>query len=638
MMHIPMMVLVLLLAPRPEQSNIAWTRPLNPRGIAALEPPQHSFDVLHYDLWLDVYPDASQLTCTATVTLTPTEAGVEEIGLNLSSMAVDSVWDPSGPLSYSQPGDSLIIQLAGPSGPGDTLDISISYGGEPWNEGAGGFGGFWFRPNIPVAFQMGVGVYTDPPSVGRAMFPCWDHPSDKATFEFHVTCPDTLYAVANGDLAQVSAEDGRALYEWSLDQPMSTYLAAVSVGDYTVLTDSTYDWIKYYVYEWDVEDALGSFANVDLIMDQLQSRYGPYPWDCKFSYVQTPKGDMEHLSQVYHLAMLINGSTTYDWLLAHEMGHQWWGDCVTETQWSDVWLSEGFATYTEAIWQEHYGQEEYDDYMVNQIMIPYLQSGETFPLAGPSTPSEYWSYTTYEKGASVLHMLRYVVGDGEFFAALDEYFDHHSYGLATTDDLRDHFENVTGEDIDWFFDTWVWGEGYPVYEMDYDWSQSGSDWELAVDVSQVQTTPTIFTMPLEFLVEGASQDSVVVMWNDQQYDTETFLLPFEPQSVSFDPDHHILSTHLTGVEDDPVPPPGGAGTMLARPNPASVSTVIVWDGMEERNGEARLFDLAGRSVRRASMEAGTATLDLRGLPSGTYFVEARAQGGLRQVCRLVVVD
>jgi len=638
MMHISMMVLVLLLAPRPEQSNIAWTRPLNPPGAFALDPPQNSFDVLHYDLWLDVYPDASQLTCIATITLTPTEENVEEIGLSLYSMAVDSVWDVSGPLSYSQPGDSLTVQLSGPAGTGDTLEVSISYGGEPWNEGAGGFGGFWFRPNIPVAFQMGVGIYTDPPSVGRAMFPCWDHPSDKATFEFHVTCPDTLYAVANGDLAKVSAEDGRALYEWSLDQPMSTYLAAVAVGDYTVLTDSTYDWIKYYVYEWDVEDALGSFANVDLIMDQLQSRYGPYPWDCKFSYVQTPKGDMEHLSQVYHLAMLINGSTTYDWLLAHEMGHQWWGNCVTESQWSDVWLSEGFATYTEAIWQEHYGDDEYDDYMVNQIMIPYLQSGETFPLAGPSTPSEYWSYTTYEKGASVLHMLRYVVGEADFFAALDEYFGHHAYGLATTYDLRDHFETVTGEDIDWFFDAWVWGEGYPVYEMGYDWSQSGTEWELAVEVSQVQTTPTIFTMPLEFLVEGTSQDSVVVMWNDQQYDTETFLLPFEPQSVSFDPYHHILSTHLTGVEDDPAPPPGGAGTMLASPNPASVSTVIVWDGVEQRSGEARLFDLAGRRVRQAPLVAGTATLDLRGLPSGTYFVEARADGGLRQVCRLVIAD
>jgi aminopeptidase N len=633
-----MLIAALVLAPRPEQCNLAWTRPLNPPAAAAGEVPYHPFDVLHYDLVLDVLVGDSQLDGTATLTLTPTEAGVEEVGLNLSAMTVDSVWTSAGQLAFSHSDDSLVVELEGPAGTGDTLDISIAYSGQPWNEGAGGFGGFWFKQTVPVAYQMGVGVYTDPPSVGRAMFPCWDHPSDKATFEFHVSCPDTLYAVANGDLTAVRGDGDRSVYDWELDQPMSTYLAAVSAGDYTVLTDSTYDWIRYYVYEWEVEDALGSFANVDLMMDELEDAYGPYPWDCKFSYVQTPKGDMEHLSQVYHMAMLVNGSTTYDWLLAHEMSHQWWGNCVTESQWSDVWLSEGFATYSEAVWQEHYGQEAYDDYIVNQIMIPYLQSGETFPLAGPSTPSEYWSYTTYEKGASVLHMLRYVVGDDDFFAALDEYFGHHAYGLATTDDLRDHFESVTGEDIDWFFDAWVWGEGYPVYDIASSWQQAGTDWELTVEVEQVQTTPTVFTMPLEFLVEGISQDSVVVMWNDQQEQSETFSIPFEPQAVSFDPYSHILSSHLTGVEDIPVPPAGGAGTMMAVPNPAALSTRIVWSGVEARAGEVELFDLAGRSVRRAPMEAGVSVLDLGGLPSGTYLAEARVEGGLRQVCRLVVVD
>jgi len=633
-----LLMAALVLAPRPEQTNLAWTRPLNPPRATSFEMPYHPFDVLHYDLVLDVLVEEAQLDGVTTVTLTPTEAGVEEVGLNLADMTVDSVWTPDGALSFSQAGDSLLLELGGPAGTGDTLSISVAYSGEPWNEGAGGFGGFWFKQSVPVAYQMGVGIFTDPPSVGRAMFPCWDHPSDKATFEFHLSCPDTLYAVANGDLTAVSAEGGRSVYDWELDQPMSTYLAAISAGDYTVLTDSTYDWIKYYVYEWDVEDALGSFANVDIIMDELQDAYGPYPWDCKFSYVQTPKGDMEHLSEVYHLAMLINGSTVYDWLLAHEMAHHWWGNCVTESQWSDVWLSEGFATYSEAVWQEHYGQGAYDDYIVNDIMIPYLQSGETFPLAAPSMPSQYWSYTTYEKGASVLHMLRYVVGDEDFFAALEEYFDHHSYGLATTDDLRDHFESVTGDDIDWFFDSWVWGEGYPVYDISHSTTQSGSDWELTLEVDQIQTTSTVFTMPLEFLVEGSGQDTVLVMWNDQQEQTETFALSFEPQTVEFDPYSHILSTHLTGVEDDPVPPAGGAGTMMAVPNPAASSTSIVWNGVEGRSGEVELFDLSGRSVRSGSMEAGVSLLELSGLPAGTYLVEARVEGGLRQVCRLVVLD
>ncbi len=119
---------------------------------------------------------------------------------------------------------------------------------------------------------------------------------------------------------------------------------------------------------------------------------------------------MEHLSQVYHIASAINGNTNYDWLLAHEMSHMWWGNCVTERYWTDVWLSESFATYSEAIWMETYGEEQYLDYMENNIMKPYLNSGELFPITDPQTPSELWSNTTYEKGASVLHMLRQLMG------------------------------------------------------------------------------------------------------------------------------------------------------------------------------------------------------------------------------------
>ena len=140
----------------------------------------------------------------------------------------------------------------------------------------------------------------------------------------------SLYAVANGDLVlkRDNPTDATTTFNWEQPQPMSTYLAALSVSDYVVLQDSTYDWIYYFVYSWDVEDALGSFQNVNFMMDRFESVYAPYPWTTKFSYVETPGGDMEHLTEVYHIAFAINGSTNYDWLLAHEMSHHWWGDCL----------------------------------------------------------------------------------------------------------------------------------------------------------------------------------------------------------------------------------------------------------------------------------------------------------------------
>ncbi len=417
---------------------------------------------------------------------------------------------------------------------------------------------------------------------------------------------------------------------------MPTYLAAFAVGDYAVLQDSTISWIYYYPYSWDVDDALGSFQNVDKIMTRFQNVYAPYPWSTKFSYVETPKGDMEHLTEVYHISFAINGSTNYDWLLAHEMSHHWWGDCVTETEWNDVWLSESFATYSEAVWMEYYGQASYDDYMLNDIMKPYLNSGETFPITNPTTPAEMWSYTTYQKGASVLHMLRHILGDGDFFDSLHQYFNTYAYSNATTDDFRDVIESVTGEDIDWFFDPWLHGYGFPIYDIDYDWQQSGSDWNVTVDLKQTQSTPTIFTMPLEFMIHGSSQDSLVVMWNDQAVQSAQFTVPFQPVSVEFDPGNYVLCGNLLGVDDRPLIPADGTGSLHFSPNPATLSTSLIWSGMDDAQLSVSLYDLSGRRLQQWQLGEGERQMDISGIPAGMYLVAADGPGNLRQSAKLVV--
>jgi len=551
----------------------------------------HDYDAIHYTIFVEVFPETQELDCESMARITSNTPGLTEVRFDFLQMEIDNVWDTTGPLSYVQSSDSVNVTLSSPLDPGDTTDVWFSYSGTPWNEGTGGFGGFWFHPL--ASFHMGVGVYTDPPSMGRVIFPCWDHPSDKASIEFYITCPDTCYAVANGIQAwKKDLRDGRALFHWVQPQDQPTYCAAFAVSDYIVLVDSTYSWIQYYIYPDDVEDALVSFQNVDLMMDRFESLFRPYPWMTKFSYVQTPSnGDMEHVTEVYHMAGAVNGYNNFDWLLAHEMGHQWWGDCVTETEWTDVWLSEGFATYCEALWMEYYGPDAYDEYMVDDIMIPYLNSGEMFPLSNPTSPSEMWSYTTYEKGASVLHMLRHIMGDSSFFVCLQGYFDHHSFGPTNTDHFRDHVEAEYG-DIDWFFDTWVHDWGYPVYDLQYSWVQSGSDWDVTVDLEQVQTIGPVFTMPLEFSIVGSSADSLVVMWNDQQTQSEVFTVPFEPIAVEFDPGHYVLSLHLTGMEFDPQQPV--VGTLHFSPNPVLSVTALSWEGTEGEDLTVRMFDLSGR--------------------------------------------
>jgi len=633
-------LIALIAAPAPGPDMSVLSRPVTGpyTNLLYSVDEAHDFDVISYDIAIEVFPSIQELDCVTDVIFTPEIAGLNEIRLDLLDLTVTAVTDTSGLLTYSQLGDSLFITLSEPIDPGDTVGVHIDCSGTPWNEGSGGFGGFWFIGD--VYFHMGVGVYTDPPSLGRAMFPCWDHPADKATFDFHITVPDSLYAVANGDLISMdhNGTDATLTYNWEQPQPMSTYLAAIAVSDFAVLQDSTYDWIYYYVYPDDIADALVSFQNVDLMMDQFENNYGAYPWDTKFSYVQTPKGDMEHLTEVYHIAFAINGNNYYDWLLAHELSHHWWGDCVTEEFWTDVWLSEGFAVYSEALWAEYYGEAAYNEYVVSDMMIPYLNSGELFPITNPTTPAEMWSYTTYQKAGSVLHMLRHVLGDSEFYNSLEHYFDHHAYGTATTDDFRDHVEVVYGDDIDWFFDTWLHDWGYPVYDIQYSWVETDADWEVTVDLEQIQAVGPVFTMPLEFMIHGSSQDSLVIMWNDQAIQSEVFTVTFEPVEVVFDPGNYVLSTHLTGINDQPLPPVLGTGTLHFTPNPAHLSTVLNWSGMAESSLHVGFYDLSGRMLQDWNLGKEERVLDLTGVPTGLYLVEASGPGNIRQTAKLIVQD
>jgi aminopeptidase N len=627
-------IALLCAQPNPRLDVSGLSRPIGPGYIlTGMDYPQDPVDILHYDIQIEVFRATQEIAGTTAVLMTSAGGTVSDIRLDLKQLTADAVYDAGGPLTYYQDADSLFITLSAPLSPGDTTEICIDYSGHPYHEQ---WGGFWF--NSMITYHIGVGIYTEGQCMGKCMFPCWDHQNDKASFDFHITCPDTLYAVANGDSAGVDYDGGLATYHWVFPQQMPTYLATLAVGDYAVLHDSTDDRIYYYVYSWDVEDALASFVNVDLMLANLESIYGPYPWDLKFALVETPKGDMEHTSAIAHVGSAVNGYTNYDWLIAHEMTHHWWGCCVTMSDWQDIWLKEGFAVLGEALWMQTYGDWKYREYMVDDIMLPYLNSGELFPIASPTTPAEIFGYTTYEKAAAVLHMLRFVLGDETFFPMLNGYFQTYAYGLVSTEDFRDYVEGYIGGDIDWFFDTWVYDWGYPVYDLDYSWTQAGPDWDVSITVDQIQTTGPVFEMPLEFRIEGAADDTTVTMWNDLQTQSQVFTVGFEPQQVAFDPWFKVLCGNLLGIDELPVLPQGGMGVLSFAPNPCSSGTSVRWSGSEGACLEVTVFDLAGRAVLSRRMEPGERFLDVSGLPSATYLVQVVTTGGARQTSRMVVLD
>lgn len=501
----------------------------------------HTFDVLHYNVTLYIDFDRDEISGNTVVTALSEVEGLSNITLDLAILTVDSVLCEGSSLQFSHIDSTLSIGLPHWFSEGDTFSVQVFYHGHPGNEGPSGFGGFYFTGAPEMAFQMGVGLVTQPPSMGKFWIPCWDWPCDKATAEYHITVPGlNRKVVCNGILTGVEMDSVglTSTYHWLETHQIAPHLMTVHARRYTELIDSTYDWIHYWVFPTDEEDAKIHFQNVDVMMDGFISRFGAYPFS-KFGYVEATKGDMEHQTCVTHVASVVQPNHNYDWLLAHEMSHQWWGDCVSINDWRDIWLSEGFATYCEAIFHEYaYGFESYRDYIKRNLMNPVFASPENFPIYDP----EYlWGNTVYEKGGCVLHMLRHVIGDSLFFESLRRYRANHEYGNAVTTDLIDDVESVCGWDLDWFFDEWVYDVGWPEYEYSWYYRQDGDSFMIYLVVDQVQTNGPVFMMPVDILVRFGTGDSLLsVVWIDEQRERLQLMVDREPADLVLDPFNWIL--------------------------------------------------------------------------------------------------
>ncbi len=557
----------------------------------------HSFDVLHYNISLYIDLTAETIEGNTVVTAVSEEAGLDSIDLDLAVLTVDSVYSGGGPVAFVHNDPVLTIDLGAAYAVGDTFEVQVFYGGTPGNEGPSGFGGFYFG-GLPVhAYQMGVGLEADPPSMGKYWFPCWDWPCDKATSEYHISLAGTkTKARCNGEFVGTDYDSvsNRTTWHWNNPYQITPHCMTVNAGRFAELVDSTYSWITNWVFPAYTEDAEIHFQNVGLMMEGFIYRYGSYPFST-FGYVQEAKGDMEHQTCVTHTSTAIQPNHIYDWLLAHEMGHMWWGDCVSIGDWRDVWLSEGFATYGEALYREYgYGMEDYHSYVENSLMGPAFSAGRNSPIYDPNN---LWGSLTYEKAATVLHMLRHVVGDSLFFASLREYRSTYEYSYAVTPDFIAVVEAVTGRDLDWFFDEWIYDVGWPDYEYLWSAQPSGPDYELTLLIDQVHTEGPVFTMPVDIGITTAGGDTLVVIWVDEAHEEFVLTIADEPTAVELDPDNWILNTAVdltAGVAAHDAEPEGLG--LDVRPNPFDASTIVRFSVPRPQRVRIVVFDATGRKV------------------------------------------
>lgn len=607
-----------------QMANVLHTR--------ALDSAASGFNVAYYRLALNIDPATEIISGSMTVKAAAQIADFRVLALDLyDNMTVDSVRANEGTLNFTHSNDKLNITLQQARNPGEFFEVTVYYHGHPTTTGFASFA-FSKHDNASIISTLSE------PYGAPTWWPCNDDPADKAdSVDVIVTVPEQLYAVSNGLLVnEVANGDGTRTYFWAERYPISTYLVSLAISNYARFSDfyhySATDSmpVQFFVYPEDLAAAGTDFSVTVPMIEYFSSVFGQYPF-IKERYGMAEfqwHGAMEHQTCTSYGANLITGTHAYDWVVAHELAHQWFGDLVTLASWSNIWLNEGFATFSEALWQENLGGlPAYLDYMKG------LDAGffpTTVFVYDTTSTATLFSYTVYDKGAWVLHMLRHVIGDETFFRALRSYRGQFAFGNATTDDFRDVCEAEYGHDLDWFFQQWVYDAYRPDYEYSWYHSSVGDQHSVILEINQVQTNTGLFKVPLDVVLTSASAETTIVV-RDSLATQRFHLTSREPiTNLSIDPDGWVLKNiKLVPTSVSDVGQPERFALYPNYPNPFNAETVIEYN--LSRAGHARLaiHNLLGNLVRRlvdASQVEGHHSVKWdgrddagRALPSGVYF-------------------
>jgi aminopeptidase N len=424
----------------------------------------------------------------------------------------------------------------------------------------------------------------------------------------------------------ISGTDEKMIH-WRHRYPIANYLIGVAITNYAVINEIALlhsgDSVKIINYIYPEDSAIYA-ANPPVAIPFLQlysDYFGDYPFkEEKYGHAQFNwGGGMEHQTMSF-----VYGLEYYE-LVAHELAHQWFGNKVTCGSWQDIWLNEGFATYLSGLCYEQLAPQYWTLFKQGRQASAFTDSTGSVFCEDTSDVSRIFSGSlTYSKGAYLLHMLRWKLGDEIFFKGVYEYINDTTlcYGFARTDDLVQHLEAASGQQLDEFFNDWFYGEGYPTYHLK--WAKL-PDNKLNIAIHQTQNNPTVsyFEMPVPLLLKNALHDTLVVIQNDANDLTYTIgPLSFIPDSIFFDPDLWLLAK-----KDTPQYDPMLSQLVAIYPNPASDAITIIFHGDQEVVEEITLFDLTGKKMISLNTAAASfydpVTIDISNLSGGYYLVNLR---------------
>jgi len=585
----------------------------------------HSYDVRFYGIYLTIDPAPDTIFGVGEIRGFAS-GGLDSVDFHLgAALTIDSVRLNGSVARFSRRGDTVWVHGTVP----EDFALQVFYHGHP---SAGLYFNYWgffsacLSPNgVKDAHQW---------------YPCYDHNGDKAdSARFAYTVPKGYDVAANGILDSVVDMGDWKTYYWSTRYPIANYLIAVSGSNYYLkFTDS---WrgmpLWYYPFTYDTADMRNDVQQVPDMLDYFSSLFGDYPFiDEKFGYAESNLWGggfaLEHQTMVAMGTYWVTGNGLNILTYAHELSHQWWGDWVTCQDWPHVWLNEGFASYCEALYAEHIGGVPKRDSVMEKFKNLYFSedSHDRFPIYNP--PMNFmWGYTVYKKGAWVLHMLRWVMGDESFFSAFKAYRNAHGGGTATIPDFQAAAEGVYGSSLEWFFKEWIYEAGYPEFNYNWFFRDDGGGYQLVLYLSQVQQNAPVFTMPLEIMIAGQTDTLWDTVWVNERGERFVWKVPFAPETVAIDPHNWVLKkVRYTAVAEGL----GEEGFLCLKilTNPVRGRLSASYSLPEDGELSLMVYDVAGRvalNVFSGQANAGTheISVPVDRLGPGVYILRLRSRWG-----------
>jgi aminopeptidase N len=610
--------------------------------------PAHSYDVLSYTMSLNIYnsffsPFPANFAAKLII-LIKADSVINFINLDAdtTSLTIDSV-NIAG-VSFTHINNILKVQLKETYHPGEQFQVKICY----------------HHNNVTdhAFYATGTHVFTDcEPEGARHWFPCWDKPSDKALLDITVKVPAAAKCGSNGALVDSVLNGDTLTYHWSSAQPVATYLMVLTAGlDYNL--DIIY-WHK--ISNPNDSIPLRFYYNPGENPDYIESIL---PGMCTYyseNYIEHPfqKNGFATLDSEFPWGGMENQTLTSlaanywnEDVVSHEFAHQWFGDMISPGTWADIWLNEGFATWSESFWTEKKsGYAAYLSEIQNDASYYFEENpgwaiyDSGWAINTPPIDTLFNVAITYEKSACALHQIRYMLGDTLFFQTLHAYCadTNLKFKSAVTSDFNAKVNEVSGSNYDWYFTDWFLQPNHPVYQNKYSIDSLGDgNWKVIFLASQAQTKPAFFRMILNFQVTFAdSTDTTFRVMNDWNNQIFTWTFNKKPVKFAFDPNDEIVlkkGTTVLGISE-----PGlmeGFHLYQNMPNPFTNSTKIVYELKENMHVHLDIMDISGKILLSPVDENAVSgkhwvDIDCSMFAPGIYFYTMQA-GNYRQTRRMIL--